>query len=351
MVQRHPYDLMVLDLFMPQMDGYSVARTIRARESAAEARGLTIVAHSSEPAYVASIKARKAGMNGFVSKPASQLALVQRLVDALSEVPVQSQLAGQTVLVADDNAWSRRAVCAYLRQAGVIVVEAEHGAAAVQQMRAGGPWLAVLMDLHMPGMDGLQAAQHIRQTSGPGREIPIIAVTARSDQAAAKAAAEAGMDDFITKPIDAEELCAKLRRLAARTGVPPSGVIVAPPPPPASTQLLDRSRLENYRRLGLLGELVEEGLPELERLVDVLLAQGRRHDADGARETLHSLLGMAGEMGASALYQQVRQVYVPLAEDGRWLLDEGWLLQFAELTVHTGQALREQATVVSAAPT
>jgi HPt (histidine-containing phosphotransfer) domain-containing protein len=103
--------------------------------------------------------------------------------------------------------------------------------------------------------------------------------------------------------------------------------------------LLNLSRLESYRRLGMLGELVNDYLPEMARLVGKLQDAVRRDDREASLSALHSLLGMSGEAGAQALYQQVRRVYVPLLEQERWP-PPGWLDQLQVLARRTDGALQ-----------
>ena len=82
--------------------------------------------------------------------------------------------------------------------------------------------------------------------------------------------------------------------------------------------LLNLQRLESYRRLGMLDELLNDYVPEMQRLIDTLREAVETTDVQGSIDALHSLLGMSGEAGAQALYQQVRKLYVPLLEEGDW---------------------------------
>ncbi|MES2975264.1 MAG: response regulator [Pseudomonadota bacterium] len=348
LLARQRYDLVVLDLNMPVLDGYAVAERIRQGLVPAN-RDVCIVAYTSELAHVASVKTYKAGMDGFVSKPCAQLPLVQALHQALEHPLTRARseaavLAGRTVLLADDNPYNRKAVAAYLKHAGVKVVEADHGRAVLEQLKTQGGWDAILMDINMPGMNGLETARAIRSGDGPSRNVPIIALTAHSDDATSAAARAAGMNDFITKPVDAPVLYEKLGRFVRQTPAAPS---VAPPPaaPPlpdsgSGVPLLDAHRLEGFRHIGMLEELVSDYLPEIASLVGRLEESVARQDLAASLDTLHSLLGMSGEAGAMALYQLVRRVYIPMVEERRWPMDAEWLVQLKALASQTGDALR-----------
>ncbi len=117
---------------------------------------MRIVAYTSEPAHVARVKTQRAGMDGFVGKPCAQLPLVQALRGraAARTGPKRAAhaLAGRRILLADDSAYNRRAVAAYLREAGAEVVEVDHGQAVLEALDARTrPSTPCSMDLGMPG--------------------------------------------------------------------------------------------------------------------------------------------------------------------------------------------------------
>jgi CheY-like chemotaxis protein len=345
MLAKQRYDVVLLDLHMPGLDGYAVAEKIR-REPGPN-RDVRIVAYTSEPAHLARAKALKCGMDGFVSKPCAQLPLLAALQHAVQQQAgpdkgSTARLAGRRVLVADDSAFNRKAVAAYLRNAAAIVIEVEHGEAVLQQLHAQDGIAAVMVDLHMPGMDGLETARAIRAAPEPWSTIPIIALTARSDEPAVSAATAAGMNAFIVKPVDANVLYDTLARLVA-PGAAPAPVTQAalpPEPPPGQDGLLNVQRLESYRRLGMLDELLADYVPEMARQIDKLQECVDGSDVQGSIAALHSLLGMSGEAGAQALYQQVRRLYVPLLEEGQWPAGTAWLPQLQALALRTEEALR-----------
>jgi CheY-like chemotaxis protein len=350
MLARQRYDLVVLDLNMPVVDGYALAERIRQGEVPAN-RDVCLVAYTSEPAHLAIVKTQKAGMDGFASKPCAQLPLVQALRHAM-EHPVpraragDGVLAGRCVLLADDNPYNRKAMSAYLHQVGVEVVEAPHGKAVLELLQGRAHWDAILLDINMPGMSGLETAQAIRSSGLASHNVPIIALTAHSDPATVAAAGEAGMNAFLTKPVDAVVLYEKLRQLVGHAAPVAAAPLAATPSTPASfaasggDQLLDLKRLESYRRIGMLDELLSDYFPEAARLVDKLAAAQERQDLADGLEALHSLLGMSGEAGASALHQLVRSIYVPMVEERRWPGSAGWLEQIRALAIRSDQALK-----------
>ncbi len=350
---QHAYDLVLLDLHMPAPDGYAVAERLRAGCAPAN-RDVRIVAHTSEPAHLAAIKAQKAGIDGLVSKPCDQLPLVQALLDVLPR-PVTvadpaAALAGRRIVLADDNAYNRKAVAAYLRHAGVEVAEAGHGRAVLNWLEAADPWDAILMDLNMPGMSGLEAANAIRGSAAVWSRIPIVALTAHSDPKIVQAARAAGMNDFITKPVEPAELYTKLHRLLGGAGGPlPAAAPLAQSQAGAAEHgdLLNLERLESYRRIGMLDELLNDYLPEITRLVDRLAHSVAERDLQASLDALHSLLGMSGEAGAQALHRLVRSVYGPMIETGAWPPDDGWLARIRTAAADAQEALQAYAPAPS----
>lgn len=342
---RQQYDLLLLDLNMPLLDGYAVARSVRQGELPLN-RDVPIVAHTSEPAHVAAVKARSAGMDAFVGKPSTQAQLIQALHDALgargaAQATLRRRLAGRRILVADDAAHNRKAVAAYLRHVGATVVEASHGGAVLEQLQSQEHWDAVLLDINMPGMDGLQAAAAIRRLETDVRDVPLIALTAHSDERTLQAARTAGVNAFITKPVDADVLYAALADLIEGPPRPdrllrPTGAVAAV----GSDDLLNPARLESYSRIGMLDELLGDYVPEIAALVGKLQRHAERRDRQACIDVLHSLLGMSGEAGAPALYQAVRRVYVPMLEAGAWPSEPDWAGHIAALAARTEQALK-----------
>lgn len=138
-----------------------------------------------------------------------------RVSDA-TPAPIESTNEGlpKKVLVAEDNVVSQQVARRYLEAIGCTVMMVEDGAAAVDAC-ARQEFGLVLMDLHMPKMDGLQAAQEIRRQERPGRHVPILALTAKSASDELARCTAAGMNGLLTKPLD----IARLRQTLDRFGL------------------------------------------------------------------------------------------------------------------------------------
>ena len=114
------------------------------------------------------------------------------------------------VLIAEDNFPNQKVAVLLLKKLGVRMDLAENGSVALEHLMAR-PYDLVLMDCHMPEMNGYQAAAEVRRREGPNREVPIVAVTADVAAGSRERAIESGMNDFIGKPIHVSELERVLR--------------------------------------------------------------------------------------------------------------------------------------------
>ncbi|MFZ2031921.1 MAG: response regulator [Vitreimonas sp.] len=172
--------------------------------------------------------ARAAGIVHYTLKPLRRRSLVERIrvslgetiTVAAGEAPRADEaapgiLTGLRVLLAEDNPINALLARKFLTCAGCIVVGAQDGEEAVAAAAAAAFDL-ILLDIRMPRIDGIEAAERIRAGAGPSARAPIVALTADTGDAERTRAMRAGMDDFITKPIDAHRLLAVAERFIPR---------------------------------------------------------------------------------------------------------------------------------------
>jgi signal transduction histidine kinase/CheY-like chemotaxis protein/type II secretory pathway pseudopilin PulG len=216
------------------------------------------------------------------------------------------------VLVVEDNATNRAVVEALLRKQGLRFESVGDGQEAVNRVTAGtGPAL-VLMDCHMPIMDGWEATRTIRGWEDEHRKprVPIIAMTASAFEEDRERCRAAGMDDFIAKPIDLGTLAAATARWLGASGKPAS------PSTESTAATLERATFDASWMLRQLGgdkalavEIVRSSLGDLEAGLDRLeasLSDGRLVDA--ARE-MHTMKGLTAQIGAMRLCERMKVGY------------------------------------------
>ena len=158
----------------------------------------------------------------------------------------EQSLSGLRVLLVDDNRINRHVGRLMLQPLGVIVIEAENGREALD-MLVGHPVDLVLLDVHMPVMDGIETLGHIRASNEPWSSVPIIAVTADAMSGDREDLLTRGMDSYISKPIDKNELIAEIRvAMSRRMG---AGRAADDPRPPACEDRNERRHRDEDRAL------------------------------------------------------------------------------------------------------
>ena len=351
---RRPFDAMVLDLSMPVLDGYATAERVRSG-SVPGMEQLPIVAYTAEQAYMARAKLQRVGVGALVDKGCSQADMLDALYRAHEQARrgesaelAAVSLAGRTILLVDDQAFNRRYLRSLLEERGIQVLEASDGAAAFAMLEAR-PVDAIITDIHMPVLDGIGLALAVRASTLAHKPV-LIALSARDDAAALTKARAAGIGDFITKPAEAGELFATLaRHLAPRASAPvPARSAAQAFPDVPDSELVNAGRLESLRRVGMLEEAVPEALETTRAMLARLQEAVAGRDFEPARDLMHSLIGICGDVGAHALHQKMRSMYALLVEHQQWPA-AGWDEELVRLHARTGQAIRERYLQAAAA--
>ena len=209
-----PFELVVTDGHMPEMDGFDLVERIRATPTLADAV-IIMLTSGDNGGDVA--RCHELGIATHFTKPVGRLELRAAVVRALSghppaEVPVANSHAkrppatSRSVLLAEDVEVNQQLAVRILEKAGHRVTVVADGRAAVAAVRAG-TFDLVLMDVQMPEMDGFEATAAIRSTElGTNRHVPIIAMTAHAMSGDRERCIAAGMDDYLSKPIRSGDL-------------------------------------------------------------------------------------------------------------------------------------------------
>ncbi|MGH7526594.1 MAG: response regulator, partial [Gemmatimonadales bacterium] len=309
-----PFRLALIDCQMPKMDGFELAEQIRRRPHLA---GVMIMMLSSVDQRESTARCQELGISVYVTKPVTRLRLWEAIRSGLGTAPLAGRAAGPhpgaaaaggakpvRVLVAEDNPVNQTLVLRLLQRWGYSVVAVSNGRQAVDACAAGGFDL-ILMDVQMPVLDGLAATAELRSRERlAGHRIPIVAITAHALKGHRERCLQAGMDDFISKPVDERELRTILQRLGpgADGGEPRAGG----GPGGEGSRVLDEAALERLVEgdrmlLRELSDLFLEDSPGL--LADIRNAIGSR-DRRALEHRAHALQGsalsMTGELAGAA---------------------------------------------------
>lgn len=268
------------------------------------------------------------GKSGCLYRPVKQSSLFdeiaslfappeERLAERLRLSPESQGLGvgigeGRLILLAEDNPANQRLALAQLERLGYRVDLAVNGQRALDAYQAHPDrYHLILMDCQMPGMDGFEASQRIREfEKRTGGHVPIVAMTANAMQGDREACIAAGMDDYVPKPVTMENL----RRVLFQLGS--AQVLSGAPPAEEKPEIdpLDRDVLRGLRELqdvnepDFLTELIDLFVEDSTVLMEELRTAYQAGDADGVRQAAHTLKGSSGSLGAvrlSKLYHEV----------------------------------------------
>lgn len=290
--QGDPYDVVIVDLVMPQMDGYELARRIHTAVDATHMRLIMVTAYDEAERGRAAIEA---GFSGYLTKPVRQSQLYDCIVNASMaahpatvEAVVEPERGGLRILIAEDNAVNREVALRQLGKLGYAAQAVADGAAAVDAA-LGGQFDLIFMDCQMPVMDGFEATRAIRKGEArSGKRVRIVAMTANALPEDRQACLEAGMDDYIAKPVTLEAL---------------RGVLMQKP----ELRALDTERLDQIFEgdRASVAEFLESALASFSRLIDRIEHAANASEAVAAA---HELKGSAANAGTTEIAQIAAQL-------------------------------------------
>ena len=260
---REPFDLALLDFDMPGLDGIQLAAAIRADAAIPPIVLALLTSGGGERAA-----ARQADFRLHLTKPVRQETLRAALTRALSDLPVSDEspavpepapVASATILVAEDNPVNQVVARATLEKLGFRVDIASDGERAVA-MSADGEYAAIFMDCQMPRLDGYSATAAIRaREAGSGRHVPIVAMTAHALKGDRERCLQAGMDDYLTKPLERGELHRVLAEWVSGAAARPGGASAVAARADGSAATADESPSPQIADEGSPGLDAEEG--------------------------------------------------------------------------------------------
>jgi two-component system sensor histidine kinase/response regulator len=319
------FDVVLLDMHMPGMNGITLAKVIKADPNLARIR---LIMLTSLGQLMDDEELEKAGIAACLVKPVKQGRLYECLT-GMRRLPAASSSGGAgsapalppnlRVLLAEDNIINQRVAVAQLRKMGVVPEVASNGVEAVEASNRG-HFDIILMDCQMPQMDGYEATQQIRlrEKADGAKHVYIIAMTANAMQGDREKCLQASMDDYLSKPVKDSELRAALTRgCAAASASAADGkddaeldLVVSSGGIPTQDALVDLERLEAAANEDpkLLEELVELYFAQATDLMNGLRGAINSGSAKDVDHFAHKLVGASLACGMSAMVLPLREL-------------------------------------------
>jgi two-component system sensor histidine kinase/response regulator len=322
--QGTPYDLAILDLMMPAMDGFELARTIKSEPAIAQ---IPLVLLTSFGQRGDGATAREAGIAAYLAKPIRQ----SQLFDCLTSIISQSSpglesataqgapaivtklylaetkaMSNKLILVAEDNIVNQKVAVRQLLKLGYRADAVANGREAIEALTRI-PYDLVLMDCQMPEMDGYEATTEIRRREGTAKHTPIVAMTAHALSGDREKSISAGMDDHITKPVKQEELARVLEIFFtdSREAVPAAEKPVTETPPPVDIERLHQALGDDPDEVSEILDLYREQMSESLVKLNAAIA------GDNAEEInliAHNCAGASANCGMTALVNSFHEL-------------------------------------------
>ncbi|MDV7212372.1 PAS domain S-box protein [Azotobacter beijerinckii] len=356
-----PYDVVLMDWRMHDLDGLSAAQLIQEHAGGSRPPVVLMITAYGREVLADAQKDGQAPFVDFLTKPVTpqQLAnAVQRALSGSSSQPTvrpaqtarPQRLSGMRLLVVEDNALNRQVAAELLAGEGADVELAEDGLQGVNRVLAADPpYDLVIMDMQMPEIDGREATRRIRANSRFAT-LPILAMTANVSAADRETCLAAGMNEHVGKPIDLEELVAAIQALTG-LNAPPS--LQRPERDEASDIESVDSFLSRFGgNLELFRSILSSFRPEMGKMLDALEARLQERDIEGAAAVLHTIKGSAGTLGASMLATRASELETRLkgadAQLASDLLEQPVLDELRRLLARTAD--RIEAAIDSVQP-
>jgi CheY-like chemotaxis protein/HPt (histidine-containing phosphotransfer) domain-containing protein len=299
------FHAVVSDCQMPDVDGFSLARSIRTDERLSQTP-IVMLTSVQRPDDVE--RCRQLGIDACLTKPVKHSDLLDALATLFgastrrvdtSPKPDPSPQRSLHVLVAEDNSVNRKLVTRLLEKRGHRVTAVENGLEAVSAATSAEPGTfdVVLMDVQMPEMGGFEATAAIREREPGDRRLPIVALTAHAMQGDRERCLQAGMDAYLSKPIDVDQLLVTVERFGRNEPRTPP-LIARPSESPAFDERAALSHTGGDR--ALLGELVTMFRADYPALLRRMEAGIRRKDPEKIRTAAHAMKGAVATVGGAA---------------------------------------------------
>ena len=315
---EHPFHVVILDCMMPLMDGFQFAEKVSTEIR--ERPRIVMVSSNVEAMDVETC--HKLGIDRYMLKPVVQSDLLTTLNSVLSKSTAsdfsanglpewESQLIEpRCILLVEDGIVNQRVAVEMLRDHNVTV--AVNGLEAVEAASSQ-DFDIILMDVQMPEMDGLEATAEIRRLeteSKCGRRVPIVAMTASAMKGDRERCLEAGMDGYIPKPIDIDELFTVIERFTGSLSVSNASVLTEPPTSESAPAVVDFELAAKQIPGGESGlkQTIEMAIEELDRLMATIETGLQNDNAKQVQMAAHTFKSTTAIFGASEVVSAAKKI-------------------------------------------
>jgi two-component system sensor histidine kinase/response regulator len=341
--QGRPYDIAILDLMMPGMDGFQLAKEIKNDRAIA---GVRLVLLTSYGKRGDGETARQSGISAYLNKPVRQKQLSQCLIETLSQPPgsetltvshlitrhslqeikimplEQTALSAVSILIVEDSLVNQIVALGHLKNLGYQAKAVPNGLEALKVLETE-RFDIILMDCQMPEMDGFEATAAIRRREGATRHTTIIAMTANALEGDRQKCLAAGMDDYLSKPFRSDTFRQMIEQWIKPTNgaaalreqsAPDASALPAQQPSAESKPVKsDRNGAVDLSVLAAYREIQQPGKPDfVTELIDLFLKETSAqlvmlhesisgNDADELLRVAHLLKGSSGNIGAGRI--------------------------------------------------
>ncbi len=310
-----PFELALVDMKMPRMNGLELVRIIKADAELAALRVIMLTSLGREGEIAA---ARRAGVVAYLTKPVRQQELRAAIESSIAKTNVEAsaaradsprsvRLAGR-VLLAEDNPVNQEVARGMLEALGLAVDIAADGRAALERIAAT-RYDAILMDCQMPELDGFAATAEIRRGEQSSARVPIVAITANALEGDREICIAAGMDDYLAKPFSGAQLESILMRWLPQLAV-------------GQDDPLDRRALDSIRELpgangaALAQKVIQAFLFDTPSRLARMRVAADDGDAEALRKDAHSVKSTSANVGALRLARTCKELELLVLTSG-----------------------------------
>jgi two-component system sensor histidine kinase/response regulator len=318
LLEKENFDLLFIDFNLPELSGIDLYKRLVVNTEIKVTKTIFVSATGRDTYYN---QAKQLGVKNFLVKPINQSLLFDAVMDALkvgttigvnreyneeSHIKFQSVLKDKRILLVEDNDINQLVAKDILEQVGIHVSIASNGEEAIKYVRAN-KFDAVIMDVQMPIMDGYTATEILRKTY-PSSELPIIAMTANALKGDMERSIEAGMNDYISKPIDPEILFETLAKWLVGNNVE---IIEKPLKKILNEEIetldFDRTLIRLGNKQNFYYDLLKRYCDNYSNLADEFSDKRMNKKYDEAKRFIHSLKSVTGNIGAMKLNKFIVQ--------------------------------------------